>query len=578
VHESLVPLATALYWVVASSLKGTVLIGLVVIVRRFLEAATAARLRYVLWLPVLIGLLCPVGPSLRLDAASYLADPHSFSPRAEPTLRELQQRTASGAVGGMREAALIARADASPPRAARATTRAAHLSTHGAYPSTRAAYRLAPATYFATLGWIAAAWMGVAAILGFTYLGSLLKYWRIRRRAHSADRSIAATFESCRTELRLRANVRVLESAEIDSPAVFGWWRPKLLLPAGLHRRIGTPALRHVILHELAHVKGQDVLVNWLGAAAQMLHWFNPAVWLAMRGMRRDMEHACDARVLSLLTETERADYGKMLIRLSDTNTAEAATIYGLGVADRHSDLKERLIMISGFNLESNGAKLVVCLALAGFTSVALTQPSLAPQSQAAGATPGPPRPPIARELRLADAKPAANAPTPSRADGVPLQKLVEQVAANIHRRVIVDPRASSSVILYGQNLDQINYSDFLTILRINGLTAVDINDYVNVVPITEVRWLPLPAMSSDRALPPDQFADMSLVLKNACAVSLVPILRPRLPNYAYLAADKNTNSIMAIDTYANLKKIRAQISELESRTKPGLRCGGTAM
>ena len=115
-------------------------------------------------------------------------------------------------------------------------------------------------------------------------------------------------------------------------------------------------------------------------------------------------------------------------------------------------------------------------------------------------------------------------------------------------------------------------YSDFLTILRINGLTAVDINDYVNVVPINEVRWLPLPLMVPGKELPPDQIADMSIVLKNACAANLVPILRPRFAPYAYLAVDANSNLIMAIDTYANLKRVRAEITDLDSRAPP--RCG----
>ena len=530
------PLAATLAWVVASSLKGTVLIGLVVILRRFLKVASAARLRYALWLPVLLGLLCPIGLPVPIAGFGAFAASSSFTPRAEPTWRESTPRAST-------------HADAD-------RNRATQPSTPRAYPPARAAYS-------AALGWMAVVWLCGAVTLSFVYLRHLLKYWRIRRGANPVDAAIADAIETCRTELRLRRKVLALESAEIDSPAIFGWWRPKLLLPLGLQRRIGSTALRHVILHELAHVKEHDVFVNWLGAATQMLHWFNPAVWLAMRCMRRDMEHACDARVLRHLSAIERTDYGNMLIHLSDTNSTEPVATYGLGIADRHSDLKERLIMISCLRPTPNGAKLIACLALAGFASAALTQPSLAPRLQAVSQTASSPA------ALLMDPKP--------RADGVPLQTLVEQIAANIHRRVIVDSRASSSVILYGQKLDQVTYSDFLTILRINGLTAVDINDYVNVVPLTEVRWLPLPLMVPGKELPPDQFADMSVVLKNACARNLVTILRPRFAPYAYLVVDANSNSIMAIDTYANLKRVRTEITELDSRAPPGIRCGAEA-
>jgi beta-lactamase regulating signal transducer with metallopeptidase domain len=550
VNEYLMPLAAALTWVVASSLKGTVLISLVVILRHYLKVANAARLRYALWLPVLLGLLCPIGPSVQIGGFGDFAASSPFSARAESPRGESRPRASNGAT--------VVSYNVTQTVAA-SRNRAIQPPTPRAYPPVRA-------TYSAVLGWIAVVWICGAAALSFVYLGHFLRYWRIRRGANPVDVAIAEAIESCRTELRLGRKVLALESAKIDSPAIFGWWRPKLLLPLGLQHRIGSTALRHVILHELAHVKEHDVFVNWLGAATQMLHWFNPAVWLAMRCMRRDMEHACDARVLRHLAADERTDYGTMLIHLSDINPAEPLATYGLGIADRHSDLKERLIMISCLRPTPNAVKLIACLALAGFASAALTQPSLAPRSQAV--LPMDPKP------RLADTDPAASSPAQPRPDGVPLQKLVEQVAANIHRRVVVDSRASSNVILYGQKLDQVDYSDFLTILRINGLTAVEINDYVNVVPITQVRWLPLPSMVPGKELPPDQVAHMYVVLKNACAPALVSILRPQIAPYAYLAVDATSNLIMAIDTYANLKRIHAEITELDSRTPAGTRCG----
>jgi beta-lactamase regulating signal transducer with metallopeptidase domain len=558
------PLAAILIWVVASSLKGTALIGLVFILRNFLKVASAARWRYALWFPVFLCLLCPIGPSVQIGGFANLAVSRALSPRAAPTRGESKPHAATGATGPTDNVTTTAREEAGRGRAEQ--------------PPTQPAYLQPRTTYSAALGWIAVLWMCGAASLALVYLGHLLKYRRIRRGAHPVDVAIADAIESCRGELRLRRKVLALESAMIDSPAIFGWWRPTLLLPLGLQHRIGSTALRHVILHELAHVKEHDVFVNWLGAATQMLHWFNPAVWLAMRCMRRDMEHACDARVLRHLSANERTDYGNMLIHLSDANAAEPVATYGLGIADRHSDLKERLIMISCLRPTPNGARLLACVALAGFASAALTQPSIAPRPQALSQTASSPAvPPTDSKPRMPDANQAPNSPPQSRAEGVPLQKLVEQVAANIHRRVVVDSRASSSVILYGQKLDQVDYSDFLTILRINGLTAVDINDYVNVVPITEARWLPLPLMAPGKELPPDQFADMSLVLKNACAPSLVSFLRPRFAPYAYVAVDANSNVIMAIDTYANLKRVRAEINELDARTRPGIPCGAAA-
>jgi beta-lactamase regulating signal transducer with metallopeptidase domain len=546
-------LASALLWVLASSLKGTILVGLVLVVRWFLMPATAVPLRYALWLPVLLGLIWPLGlsvqlpgriPSVRVPSVTLPHDvsasrKHSAPPLqivAEPLLRADRPSVQSAPPPS-----------AQTPKAQSGTTQWAKASA---------------------LRWIALGWVSVVFGLGLLYARNLQRYRRIVRRAHAADAAIISVFGRCRGQIGLRRSVRVLESADIDSPSLFGWWRPVIMLPEGVCRRLSTNSLRLVILHELAHVKGNDVLVNWLAALTQMLHWFNPVVWFAMRCVRRDMEHACDARVLAHLSAAEHEEYGRTLVHLAAADTREPVLTYSLGIADRHSDLRQRLIMIARLRPTTNGIKLMVCLALTGYTCLALTQPSLAAyvQDETKPTT-----------SKVADVNSPANAliqaATARHADGVPLEKLVQQVAANIHRRVIVDPRATSTIILYGQNLDQIDYSDFLTILRINGLTAVDVNDYINVVPIVQVRTLPLPAVASGKDLPADQFADMSIVLKNACAPSLIPLLRPWLPFYAYLAADSRSNSILAIDTYANLKRIRGMIVDLDARTPPGTRC-----
>jgi general secretion pathway protein D len=116
-------------------------------------------------------------------------------------------------------------------------------------------------------------------------------------------------------------------------------------------------------------------------------------------------------------------------------------------------------------------------------------------------------------------------------------------------------------------------YPDFLTILRINGFTAIDLNDYINVVPIAGVRSLPLPTLVTGKQLPADQFANMSMQLRNACATRLIPLLRPMLPQYAYFGAEASSNTVLAVDTYANLSRLRSVIAELDAKAKPGQDC-----
>src|SRR6185312_5028643 len=189
-----------------------------------------------------------------------------------------------------------------------------------------------------------------AAVLTSLYVSNFLKFRRLRLSARTMDGTVVGSvFEGCKVELRVRRTVSLLESSAIESPTVVGWWRPTLLLPLGLQEHLDNARLRHVLLHELAHVKRNDVLVNWIAAFAQLIHWFNPAVWIGARLMRADMESASDAYVLCRLSPKERGEYGDMLVHLADSNGGRISLPYGLGIADRHADLKGRLIMIKRF-------------------------------------------------------------------------------------------------------------------------------------------------------------------------------------------------------------------------------------
>src|SRR5437763_16965944 len=101
------------------------------------------------------------------------------------------------------------------------------------------------------------------------------------------------------------APVVVVEMEEVGSPSLFGFVRPRLLLPAGLTRSFSLEELRYVFLHELGHIKRHDILIGWLMTAVQILHWFNPFAWLASYRMRMARELACDALALSCAREEE---------------------------------------------------------------------------------------------------------------------------------------------------------------------------------------------------------------------------------------------------------------------------------
>lgn len=139
----------------------------------------------------------------------------------------------------------------------------------------------------------AALWMlGTAAML----LWALVSWLRLRKRV--------------REVVRLEENVY---ECEIASPFVLGLFRPRIYLPFSLEN--GEREL--VLAHERAHITAGDHIIKPLGWLLLAAHWYNPLVWLAYALFCRDIELACDERVVRGLSLSDRADYSQALLDLS---------------------------------------------------------------------------------------------------------------------------------------------------------------------------------------------------------------------------------------------------------------------
>lgn len=240
-------------WILTSSL----LILAVLALRGALKRRLGLRVRYGIWLLVLLRLLFPFSLG--------------HSPLSVMNLERTPEAAAQGALAPIEPSP--APAAAGPPaQAARAF-----------------AGRPAP--------WQQLLWLTGAALVLLCLLGCNLSFYRRLRRQR-------------RPAAQPGCPLPVYQVPGLSTPFLFGLFRPAIYLPPGLEPR----ALAHVLAHERTHFRHGDFIWALLRGACLALHWFNPLVWLAAALSRRDGELACDEGALRLLGEAERLHYGRTLL------------------------------------------------------------------------------------------------------------------------------------------------------------------------------------------------------------------------------------------------------------------------
>lgn len=108
-----------------------------------------------------------------------------------------------------------------------------------------------------------------------------------------------ATLVRLSRSLRLARPVQLLESSLVNAPLLLGHFRPLILLPAGLLTSLPADQIEAILLHELAHVRRGDFLVNVLQRLIEGLLFYHPAVWWISHVIRTEREHLCDDLAVS---------------------------------------------------------------------------------------------------------------------------------------------------------------------------------------------------------------------------------------------------------------------------------------
>ena len=164
-----------------------------------------------------------------------------------------------------------------------------------AAPIPASAAAITPSPWEQAIPWIVIAWFTGAAAFSVRLAGGWFSATRLRAAgACPAPPDWQQTIGRLSARMRVTRAVRLLVSTLVDTPTVVGWLRPVILTPAGLLAGLPPDQVEALLLHELAHIRRHDFLVNFLQGVAESVLFYHPAVWWISRQIRIEREHCCD--------------------------------------------------------------------------------------------------------------------------------------------------------------------------------------------------------------------------------------------------------------------------------------------
>jgi beta-lactamase regulating signal transducer with metallopeptidase domain/DNA-binding beta-propeller fold protein YncE len=334
-----------LAWLLRASWQASILTLIVVALQWLFQKQLSPRWRHALWFLVLARLALPLSPSsaaslfnyTRMEKVVARAAPNAPAPKTvAPSVSDTVDRLLHGGAAqkGTRPAIFeISEIHPMPPPVANQA--AAHANW----------FRAENAPNLLALLW-------AAGLLFFTvriFCQNMLFLSRLGTPRGVTDPQTLALFANCKAQMGVTAQIRLSETNLVRSPALYGLVRQTLLLPVGMISHFTADELRHIFLHELAHVKRRDMGVLWMVTLCKILHWFNPVLWFGFRRMAADRELACDELALSHASERENGRYGETILKLLEFYARPSGVPCLMGILEDKAQMRRRICMIANF-------------------------------------------------------------------------------------------------------------------------------------------------------------------------------------------------------------------------------------
>ena len=310
-----------LSWAIAASWQVGLLVCLIAVLT-FLLRGASARLRYGLWLLVLLKIFLPTTLSVSWGVGHWGVTPFAALTKAtsdavEPVADE------SGEIG---------------QKSLSIGERVADVLSGGSPTLSLAAVTFAVWAVGCVALWLAVGW----------------RYWRLTQTTNTMrqidEGPVRIEIERLAEQLAMRSAPEVYATEQSVSPMLIGVFSPKIVLPESFLNRLSADELQMILAHELVHWRSRDTWVGWLQVFVQGLFWFHPLVWFANARIRHERECACDETVLRE-GRCDRDGYGETIIRVLAAARGRSLVMANMaGIFERGSLLQIRLEEIMSFD------------------------------------------------------------------------------------------------------------------------------------------------------------------------------------------------------------------------------------
>ena len=276
----------ALSFLMTSAAMSLIIVAVLVVGNMFPKIFTA-KMRYMAWVIILVGLIIPIRP---LFGSGLIDVPVPTQTQAVSENLGQQQTVTDAVIPGA----------------------AMNNAERGPYN------QIAPSQPFDAhilVDILLLVWLIPAALIFGYHLWKYAKFMRLVKRWSKPiiDEETTSLFQSIKAQKKIQRDIGLKKCGFVSTSMLIGFWRPAILLP---DKNFDTEELSLIFLHELTHYKRGDLFIKLASVAVSSLHWFNPAVYFMSAAMQTDCEASCDEAVLQEIGGDNRQFYAELIMEM----------------------------------------------------------------------------------------------------------------------------------------------------------------------------------------------------------------------------------------------------------------------